>query len=104
VEPWKVTRYGLTLDQAVVNRIGEIYHTTGDSDTEIAQRLNTEGYNLSHWQVERVRWSQNWRRRAANDEQRLTQRTETFQRVEQALDEGTVRNYGRGHLEAYLRS
>jgi hypothetical protein len=104
ISEWKVTRYGLTLNQDVIDRIGQIYHTTRDSDTEIAEHLNTDGYNLSHWQVQRVRWSQNWRRRAANDEQKLAQRTETFQRVEQALNEGTARNYGRGHLEAYLRS
>jgi hypothetical protein len=51
ISEWKVTRYGLSLNQDVIDRIGQIYHTTRDSDTEIAENLNTDSYNLSHWQV-----------------------------------------------------
>jgi hypothetical protein len=49
ISEWKVTRYGLTLNQDVIDRIGQIYHTTRDSDMEIAQHLSTEGYSVSHW-------------------------------------------------------
>jgi len=34
----------------------------------------------------------------------LAQRIETFQQVHEALGEGAVRNYGRGHFDAFLRS
>jgi hypothetical protein len=98
---WKVT---WVPDQAVVDRIHQLYHTTRSSDAEIARSLSAEGINISHWQVERIRWAHGWRRRATNDEQRLTQRVETFRQVEKALGEGAVRNYGRGHFDAFLRS
>ena len=101
VAAWKAT---WTPDQTAVDRISHLYHTTRSSDTEIARSLNAEGIDISHWQIERIRWAHNWRRRAVNDDERLTQRVETFRQVEKALGEGAVRNYGRGHFDAFLRS
>jgi hypothetical protein len=102
-QDWQLSRQG-ALDQATIERISLEFHTTYHNDAEIAATLNTSlNVPISVWQVKRVRLAYNWRRRAANNEQRLDQQAETFQRVESALNEGTARNYGRGHLTTYLR-
>jgi hypothetical protein len=102
---WQISRRQLGLDEAVINKIEWEFHNTYHSDTEIVAALsNTLGLHLSVWQVQRVRLAHEWRRRAANEEQMLAQQADTNQRVENALSESTVRNYGRGHLQAYLLS
>jgi rhodanese-related sulfurtransferase len=50
-----------------------------------------------------VRLAHGWRRRANNDDQLAAARAETFTLVEQALQQGEVRCYGRGLFRTYLQ-
>jgi hypothetical protein len=83
-----------------VEYINKKFHTTLDDDETIANHLSTSGYSVTASTVARVRLAKGWRHRQVTEQQRWE---ETFRLVNQALDEGTARSYGREILQTSLR-
>lgn len=100
---WGFSRRGASTDPTILNRVRDRFHTTTEDDSTIATTLSAEGSYVSARQVKRLRLANGWRRRAANSEQMAGQLTETFETVQQELDEGTIRAYGRGLVQTHLR-
>src|SRR6266516_2870601 len=79
------------------------FHTTTEDDSTIATKLGAQGLSISARQVKELRLQHGWRRRAGTDEQVKEQRADTFQMVQQELEEGTIRAYGRELVQTHLR-
>src|SRR6266516_1577957 len=79
------------------------FHTTTEDDSTIATKLGAQGLSISASQVKELRLRHGWRRRAGTDEQVKEQRADTFQMVQQELEEGTIRAYGRELVQTHLR-
>jgi hypothetical protein len=88
---------------ALVSAIDAAFHTTYHNDQTIADNIASQGITTTRNQVEEVRLAHGWRRRGGNDGQLAISRAETFSFVEEALQQGVVRCYGRGLLRAFLR-
>jgi hypothetical protein len=78
--------------------INNQFHTTLDNDDKIATNLATFSYSISARKVKDIRLANDWRYRQVNDEQKDDQWKETYNLVNQALNEGTARSYGRERL------
>jgi hypothetical protein len=78
------------------------YHNTHHDDRAIAEAIVAQGIYTTQRQVKRLRLANNWLYRH-NTDSVAANRTETFALTRQALDEGTIRCYGRGLLQSYLR-
>jgi hypothetical protein len=78
------------------------YHTTHYDGRAIAEAIAAQDLHTTERQVKRLRLANDWRHRHRGDNI-AAQRQETFVQVRQALQEGTVRCYGRGLLQTYLR-
>jgi hypothetical protein len=100
---WGISRRGVGDDPAVLDLINNQFHTTLDTDDKIATNLATFGYSLSARKVKDIRLANDWRHRQVNDEQKDEQWKETYSLVDQALEEGTARSYGRERLQTSLR-
>jgi hypothetical protein len=100
---WGATRRATVSDAAVIAQVEEQYFSTHKDDEAIASALETQGLYISARQVRDIRMTNGWLRRTADATQIAEQRTETFARVQAALEEGTCRSYGRGFLQSYLR-
>ena len=79
------------------------FHTTQHDDQKIAQSITSQGIPTTHSQVKVIRLAHNWHRRAYNKDQETQQRARTFALVEQALQHGECRSYGRELMKTYLR-
>jgi len=101
---WGVTRRAGPIDPTLIAAIDHEFHHTLHNDREIAQKLNSQGFNTSHSQVKDIRLSHGWRHYNRSDADNATAVEATFQRVDEALEEGTARNYGREFLQSNLRS
>lgn len=101
---WKASRHSRTADSnpALLAAIETEYHTTHHDDRAIAEAITAQGLHTTERQVKRLRLANGWRHRHRGDNI-VAQRQETFVQVRQALQEGTVRCYGRGLLQTYLR-
>jgi hypothetical protein len=99
---WNITRQ-VRFSDAVVSLIDTEFHTTLHDDATIARRLTDQGFSISARQVRSVRTAKGWKHRTRDSEERQQNWTETFNRVGQALAEGTVRSYGREMLQSNLR-
>lgn len=82
------SRRDASTDLTILNRVRDRFHTTTEDDSTIATTLSAEGSHISARQVKRLRLASGWRRRAANSEQMAEQLAETFETVQQELDEG----------------
>jgi hypothetical protein len=74
-----------------------------NNDQEIATLLNAQGFKTTQRQVKTIRLSRGWRHRNRGEADKATTLDTTFARVEEALSEGTVREYGREFLQSNLR-
>lgn len=88
---------------ALVSAIEAAFHTTYHDDGEIAANITAQGLPTTRNQVKEIRLAHNWRRLNQTDAQLAEQRSTTFGLVEQALQQGVVRCYGRGLMRTYLR-
>jgi hypothetical protein len=100
---WGFSRRGATTDPAVLEQVHDRFHTTTEDDSTIATKLGAQGLSISARQVKELRLQHGWRRRAGTDEQVKEQRADTFQMVQQELEEGTIRAYGRELVQTHLR-
>jgi hypothetical protein len=102
---WEATRHTKTAssDTALVSAVDTAFHTTQHDDQAIADNITAQGLPTTHRQVKTIRLAHGWLRRADNDEQLAILRAETFSLVQEALQQGVVRCYGRGLLRTYLR-
>ena len=100
---WGATRRVTASDAVVVAQVEEQYFSTHKDDDAIASALENQGLHISARQVCEIRLANGWLRRTRDATEIAEQRTETFARVEAALQEGTYRAYGRGFLQSYLR-
>jgi hypothetical protein len=102
---WKAIRHSKTSvsEPALVSAVETAFHTTHHNDETIARNITTQGIPTTQSQVKKVRLAHGWRRRANNDDQLATARAETFTLVEQALQQGEARCYGRGLFRTYLQ-
>ena len=99
-QKWNINRQ---TPEAVVSFIDTEFHTTLHGNTTIARHLVERGFSISARQVRRIRTANGWKHRTRNSEERQQNWSETFNRVGQALTEGTVRPYGREMLQSNLR-
>jgi hypothetical protein len=99
---WNISRH-VAFSDTVVSFIDTAFHTTLHSDTMIARQLNDQGFPISARQVRSVRTAKGWKHRTRGSEERQQNWTETFNRVGEALAEGTVRSYGREMVQSNLR-
>jgi hypothetical protein len=104
VNAWEASRQSRTADSdpTLLAAIEREYHNTHHDDSAIAEALITQGIHTTQRQVKRVRLANNWLHREHGDGV-AEKRAQTFALVRQALEEGTVRCYGRGLLQSYLR-
>jgi hypothetical protein len=100
---WGLNRRGDAANPDLLERLCHRFHTTTEDDSTLATKLGEEGLSITARQVKRLRLKHGWRRRAANDKQVADQRVETFEIVQQELDEGTIRAYGRELVQTHLR-
>ena len=102
---WKASRSITTssTNPALIAAIEMAFHTTQHDDQTIAQSIISQGIPTTHRQVKAIRLAHNWHRRAYNKDQETQQRAETFALVEQALQHGECRCYGRELMRTYLR-
>lgn len=102
---WEAGRQTRTSvnDHALISAIDAAFHATQHDDQTIAQNLTGQGIPTTQNQVKDIRWAHGWRRRAYDDEQSAQKRAETFALVEQVLQQGECRCYGRELLRTYLR-
>jgi hypothetical protein len=89
-------------DEALIDAIRQQYHTTLDNDKEIVQTLQNQGIATTQRQVKSIRLSHGWRHRQRTDSDKLAAFTATYAAVDEALEEGTVRDYGRELLQSNL--
>jgi hypothetical protein len=89
--------------EAVVSFIDTQFHTTLNDDATIARELNDRGFPVSARQVRSIRTAKGWKHRTRDTAERQLNWSETFDRVGQALAEGTVRSYGREMVYSNLR-
>jgi len=101
---WNISTRSTTAgtDATLITAIRDEFHSTNSNDSTIAATLTTNGIPTTANQVQEVRLRHGWRRRAANDEQLAEQRAETFQMVQEELEEGTIRAYGRELTKTHL--
>jgi hypothetical protein len=102
---WDASRRTRTAAQnpALVAAIDTAFHTTSHNDLTIAENITSQGIPTTRNQVEEIRLTHGWRRRANNDDQLAEARALTFSLIKKALKEGVVRCYGRGLFKIYLR-
>jgi hypothetical protein len=102
---WETSRYTRTVpsDTDLISAIDTAFHTTCHSDQTIADNITAQEIPTTMNQVKDIRLVHGWRRRGNNPEQLAISRAETFSLVEEALQQGVVRCYGRGLLRAFLR-
>ena len=102
---WEASRRTRTpaTDPALVSEIDTAFHTTYHDDQMIARNITAQGLPTTRNQVEEIRLAHGWLRRRNDHTQLADARAETFALVKQALQQGTVRCYGRGLLRTYLR-
>jgi hypothetical protein len=92
---WNTSRRGVTTDEKAIEKVYWRFHTTTKDDATIAKKLTSKGLSISARQVKELRLQRHWRRQASNDTQAKEQRAETLEMIQQKLDEGTIRSYGR---------
>jgi hypothetical protein len=104
VNAWEASRQSRTPDSdvALLAAVELAYNTTHDDDEAIAAAIVSQGIHTTQNQVKRLRLANNWLHRQ-NAAGVADKRAETFALVRQSLEEGTVRSYGRGLLQSYLR-
>jgi hypothetical protein len=100
---WGVSRRGAAADERTVEQVYQRFHTTTEDDATIAKKLSNEGLSITARQIKDLRLQRHWRRKASNDTQIKEQRAGTLEIVQQELDEGTIRSYGRELVQAHLR-
>jgi hypothetical protein len=83
--------------------INSQFHTTFDDDITISNQLNALGYSVTASAVKDIRLANGWRHRQVNKDQKEEQWGETFAMVEQALQDGAARSFGREKLQTNLR-
>jgi hypothetical protein len=101
---WEASRRSRTAasEPALVSAIEAAFHTTQHDDETIARNITTQGIPTTRNQVKEVRLTNSWRRRGNDDTQLADARSETFELVAQALQQGEARCYGRGLMRTYL--
>jgi hypothetical protein len=91
----------------LTSAVGHLFHHNPTySDLDIARRI-TEDYNIEHLTftarfVKRIRLEQGWLRRHNNPAAAEMQEASTIDAIEQLLEEGRVRQYGRRQLMTHL--
>jgi len=91
-----------TEDPDLLEIVNDTYHSTFLSDEAIASAAISQGVATTARQVKRVRLAHGWRRRDNMAEQQDEQQAETFAIIAEALQEGTIRCYGRQYVRTYL--
>jgi len=104
VNAWEASRQSRTPDSdvALLAAVELAYNTTHDDDEAIAAAIVSQGIHTTQNQVKRLRLANGWLHRQ-NAAGVADKRAETFALVRQSLEEGTIRSYGRGLLQSYLR-
>jgi len=97
---WNINRQ---IPEETVSFIDNEFHTTLHDDSTIARLASERGFSISARQVRRLRTAKGWKHRTKNSAEREENWAKTFDRVGQALAEGTVRSYGREMLHSNLR-
>jgi hypothetical protein len=100
---WGVSRRGAATDEKTIEQVYWRFHTTTEDDVTIAKKLSIKGLSITARQIKDLRLQRHWRRQASNNTQAVRQRAETLEMVQQELDEGTIRSYGRELVQAHLR-
>jgi hypothetical protein len=102
---WGISRHGPAAHETAVASVENAFRYTTKDDTAIARDLNAQGIQSTARQVQNLRLGKGWLHKAANgdEEQKSEQRTATFDIVQQELQEGTVRSYGRELVQTHLR-
>jgi hypothetical protein len=91
----------------LTSAVGHLFHhNLTYSDLDIARRI-IEDYNLEHIAltarfVKRIRLEQRWLRRHNDPTAAEIQEASTIDTIEQLLEEGRIRQYGRRQLITYL--
>ena len=91
-----------TEDPDLLEIVNDTYHSTFLSDEAIASAAISQGVATTARQVKRVRLAHGWRRRDNMAEQQDEKQAETFAIIAEALQEGTIRCYGRQYVRTYL--
>jgi Clr5 domain len=79
------------------------FHYSFDNDKDIVKKLQRDNYDITEYHVRALRWKNGWLRRAPNKSALRLQQAECLQRVKQALEEGSVRQYGAEMLTSFFR-
>jgi hypothetical protein len=79
------------------------FHYSFDNDKDLARKLQRDNYDVTEYHIRALRWKNGWLRRASDKSALKLQQAECLQRVEQALAEGSVRQYGAGMLTSFFR-
>ena len=99
-QKWGIARRGFISNSTVVSFIEREFHTTLHDDTTIARQLGDQGFPITVRQVTEIRLKKGWKHRTRDHKEREANWAETFDRVGEALAEGTVRSYGREMLHS----
>ena len=77
---WDASRRTRTAAQnpALVAAIDTAFHTTSHNDLTIIENITSQGIPITRNQVEEIRLTHGWRRRANNDDQLAEARALTF--------------------------
>jgi DNA-binding Lrp family transcriptional regulator len=79
------------------------FHYSFDNDKDIVRKLQRDNYDVTEYYVRALRWKNGWLRRAPDKSALRLQQADCLQRVKQALEEGSVRQYGAGMLTSFFR-
>jgi hypothetical protein len=79
------------------------FHYSFDNNKDIVRKLQRDSYDVIKYQVRALRWKNGWLRKASDKSALKLQQAECLQRVKQALEEGSVRQYGAGMLTSFFR-
>ena len=101
---WKIGHLSTTsaFNPTLISAVEEAFHTTGDDDQTIAQDINTQGIATTSNQVKSIRLAHNWQRRGYDKMQRAQQKAQTFALIDETLQSGECRCYGRELMKTYL--
>src|SRR3954454_24473928 len=90
-----------TENPDLVEIVDDAHHSTFLGDEAIASAAISQGVATTARQVKRVRLAHGWRRQDTTAEQQGEQQAKTFAIVAEALQEGTIRSYGRQYVRTY---
>lgn len=102
---WDASRRTTTPNNnsALISAIEVAFHTIQHNDEIIAQNVTSQGISTTCNQVKEICLAHGWRRHAHDEVQLAQDRATMFDLVEQALQQGKCRFFGRELLRTYLR-